>query len=103
MPRTYKNLPNPDTQIEEFNEYLLNNNTVINEGTYWILIQNSYISGQLVLFAKQPRKYLHDCTADELQEMVNMLADYCKHYMYINADHNKSVPNRLHIHIKLTL
>lgn len=97
--RKYKNLPNPNTQIEEFNEYLRKNNELIRETKNWILIKNSFIPNQLVLFNKNNLKYLSEISIDEFVELKFILKDYDEKKFYVNAAKDKSVPNRLHIHI----
>lgn len=99
--RNYIGLPNPDTQPEEFNQYLRVHNIVITESSSWILIQNSYIENQLVLFAKDPIKYLGQLDWTAFKQLKMFLANYQDNEVYINPDERKSVHNRLHIHIKL--
>jgi hypothetical protein len=103
--RTYNNLPDPTEFPEEFNQYLRDNNKVILENLMWIVIQNKYIENQLVAFCKYPISNIHEY--EQIQYPSRDLAFYWlfKHYsgkhIYINADEDKSVPNRLHFHIKL--
>lgn len=99
--RRYKNLPNPNTHIEEFNEYLRKNNKLIRETKNWILIKNSFIPNQFVLFNKNNLKYLTEISIDEFIELKFILKDFEEKKIYVNAAKDKSVPNRLHIHICL--
>lgn len=99
--RDYKNLPNPETQIEEFNQYLRDNNLVLDENRSWILIRNSYIENQLVLFSKLNRKYFYEITHSELDDLSDFTLTYWNKHIYINAEKDKSVADRLHFHIKI--
>lgn len=99
--RNYSDLPNPAIDTEGFNQYLRDNNKVLFDCSSWILIENSYIPNQLVLFSALNRMYLSDCLTAELESLADILQDYNGKHIYINADKDKSVPNRLHLHIKL--
>lgn len=99
--RNYKNLPDPNKKVKEFNQYLLDNNKVIGEYIHWILIKNSYIKYQYVLFCKLNRKYLGDISVAESMELHDILSLYKGKEIYINPDHLKSVPDRLHLHIRI--
>lgn len=101
--RTYIGLPNPDIEPIKFNNYLIQNNEVVADSNYWILIKNSYIDNQLVLFCKQPIKYLTELDWNSFKQLKLFLEKFAKgKEVYINADEKKSVPNRLHLHIKLS-
>ena len=97
--RKYKNLPKIDSL--EFNQYLRDNNILVLETEYWILIRNSYIDNELVCFIKSFKRYLYEADANEIMELFEILKTYKKKGCYINADNDKSVGNRLHLHIKL--
>jgi hypothetical protein len=101
--RNYKNLPNPEIEVEEFNEYLRKNNEVIFENNSWIAIKNSYIDNQLVIFCKFNVKYITNLTNNALVDLRLVLSgtNTAGKHIYINADSDKSVANRLHLHIKL--
>lgn len=100
--RKYKNLPHPTKQPEKFNEYLINNNKVVIQHLFdWILIENSFIENQLVLFAKRSVQYFNELNELELKSLQVILYPYKDKHVYINADKDKSVPNRFHLHIKL--
>lgn len=110
--REYKNLPHPTKEPEAFNQYLRDNNEVLAETDYWIVIRNSFIKDQLVAFCKLPvatfQEYALSWT-DTVKERNLMLCEpysimgmHKKDYIYINAEVDKSVPDRLHFHIKLS-
>lgn len=99
--REYKNLPHPSKEPEAFNQYLKDNNEVITENYYWILIENSFIENQLVLFLLSAKSYFSELNELELRNLQMILHHYKDKHIYINADKDKSVPNRLHLHIKL--
>lgn len=108
-----KNLPDPITECEEFNQYLRDNNKVVREGEYWILIENSYIPNQHVAFCKLPVRDFDDYMLHALEsqvysdkedllfEPIMLFAANNNEHIYINATKDRSVPDRLHIHIKL--
>ena len=98
--RKYKNLPNPQKQVREFNRYLLDNNKIIKNTKYWVLLKNKFIKNQLVIFAKIDVKYLVDIEHKHFESLKEILKPYKKHRVYINSDKEKSVVNRLHIHIQ---
>lgn len=98
---TYENLPHPSFERVKFNKYLRDNNEVLTSCKSWIVIKNSYIENQVVIFSTQDKKYITELSPLELVEMTKMLLPYRGKEVYINSDANKSVPNRLHIHIKL--
>ena len=66
--RDYKNLP---TEKEAFNQYLRDNNTLIYENEDWIVIKNSYIENQLVIFSKHEVRYITEC--DHLQTLKEII------------------------------
>ncbi len=99
--RKYKNLPDPQKQVREFNRYLLNNNKVIENTKYWVLLKNKFIKNQLVIFAKMDVKYLNDIDQQHFESLKKILEPYKKQRVYINSDKEKSVVNRLHVHIQI--
>jgi len=99
--QTYINLPNPQKESLQFNQYLYNNNIVLQQSKYWILIENKYILKQLVVFSLLPRKYLIECNHLEVIDLFTILSAYKEKHVYINKDKDKSIPNRLHLHIRL--
>lgn len=103
QPRTYKDLPDANRELVPFNQYLRENNIVVKETPYWILIKNSFINNQLVLFTKLNKRYLYEVynVSEAYAELIDYLEEYKHNHIYINADKDKSVPNRLHLHIKL--
>lgn len=109
--RKYKDLPDPIKEPEKFNQYLRDNNRLVLELNYFIVMRNSYIEGQNVAFCKLPVADLVDALyqldGDE-KELEKFTADFISIFMaypgrkiYINANKDKSVPDRFHIHIKL--
>ena len=102
MPTQYKiQPPDPIEKWGEFNVYLRTHNEVIKDNANWILIENSYIPGELVLWSVWPYTDIADLSPQSLLSLPEMLEPYRDNYKYINANKDKSVPNRLHIHIKL--
>lgn len=103
--RTYNNLPDATLESEAFNQYLRDNNEVITENIVWIVIRNSYIKDQLVAFCKFPVKNISEYKDIDYLSKESafywIFEEYSGKHIYINADKDKSVPNRLHIHIKL--
>jgi len=99
--RDYVDLPDPIKEWEEFNSYLREKNLVFCENEYWILIKNSYIDDQHVLFCKLPFSSVYEINNDMMKAMLDILGPYGCYHWYINACKDRSVPNRLHIHIKL--
>lgn len=99
--RIYIDLPDCEKEVEKFNEYLLKNNEVIENGKYWLLINNKYIKKQLVCFLKLNKKYLTELNIEETLELYKIIEQYKDKHIYINADKKKSIRNRLHIHIKI--
>ena len=99
--KLYKKLgvPSPE-DIEAFNDYLRENNEVLEETEDWILIKNRYIDNQLVLFSKRVAE-LHELGGFELGEMADILKKYKHGMWYRNAVEDRSIPDRLHLHIKL--
>lgn len=98
--RNYKNIPHPD-EIKAFNEYLKENNEVVYQNRHWLVIKNRYIKKQLVAFIKTKRHFITDCTPSELTSLAPIIKKYKHNHIYINSAQEKSLPNRLHIHIKL--
>lgn len=110
MKRNYENLPHPIHEPEKFNQYLRDNNIVVLELEYFLIIRNSYIKKQNVAFCKLPvsdleevlyllgssKEALQDFTAD----FISIFMAYQKRNIYINAKEDRSVPDRFHIHIK---
>lgn len=100
MPRAYSDdVPSPNN-AEEFNQYLRDNNEVVLENNCWILIENSYIENQLVLFCKENMKTFSSLTPMATKELLKIMDMFNDKHIYINAHKDKSVPDRLHIHIK---
>lgn len=58
--RNYKNLPDPIEEPEQFNKHLRDNNQVAMKASYWIVIKNSQIKDQLVVFHKYSVSHLHN-------------------------------------------
>ena len=99
--REYKNLPHPTDEPEKFSQYLRDNNEVLHEGDFWILIRNSYEEDQLVLWLKRPAEYMGEIFMFEWADLDTYFKIHKDNYWYINNRSRKSVPNRLHLHIKL--
>ena len=115
MGREYKDFIDPKKYPEGFNEYLRNNNVVVEESEYWIIVNNSFIKGQLVAFSKLPvadakELYAADVVllsgrpnfqvrTEAILELGKILSTYPDKKVYINALEDRSVPNRWHIHI----
>lgn len=106
--REYENLPDPELDVEGFNQYLRDNNVVVKENEHFIIIENSYIENQLVAFAKVSVKdasdyqnYPFENQLQALKDYLGIFADYPQCHNYINAILDRSVKKRFHIHIKL--
>lgn len=109
--RKYKNLPHPSREVEAFNQYLRDNNEVVGELDYFLIIKNSYIPRQFVSFCKLPvkdLKQLFDYTEDKSDLWNKVRNEFLAHFItygdkhiYINEPKDKSVPDRFHLHIKL--
>ncbi len=103
--REYKDLPDPTLEPEKFNQYLIDNNKVVKDTIVWLIIENRYIEGQLVAFCKYPVKDIaeyRDINYPSKDIAFIWLFEYFSgKHIYINADKDKSVLNRLHFHIRL--
>ncbi len=106
--RKYNNLPDPTNEPEAFNQYLRDNNEVVEEIPLWIIIKNSYIKDQLVAFCKLPVKTMLEYTtktpatmSEQYANFIALFLVYEGKHIYINADKDKSVLKRLHFHIKI--
>ena len=99
--RDYKDVPDPEKEPMEFNTYLAKNNEVVYEGRYWILIKNSYVKNQLVLFSTESKvRYLSQLSYPASFELFAILLAFAENKsVYINKDEDKSIPDRLHLHI----
>ena len=95
-------VPSPTREPLAFNEYLLLHNEVLWVSEHWILIANSYIEHQAVMFAKRNVRYIHQLKQKELADMADILKEFKGKKMYINSEKDKSIKNRLHIHIKIS-
>lgn len=109
-------MPNPAEKPEAFNQFLRDNNRVVRESDYWLMIENSYESTkdniQYVVFCKLNVKdmdeyYIHllqtetfSDREDMFAEVIMILAANNNDNVYINAIEDRSIPERLHIHIK---
>lgn len=96
-------VPDPIMFPERFYNYIKENNVIVTENKHWILIVNKYIPNQLVCFAKMSKsRFLTDLNNEEFASLQEILSKYRSKTLYINADTEKSIPNRFHIHVKLT-
>jgi len=103
MPRKYRDeVPHPFKAPYRFNNYLRQNNRVLNENTNWILIKNRFIDNQLVCFAKLEITELKQVSRAAYLDLVDIIDKYKDNHIYINSIKDKSIPDRLHLHIKLS-
>lgn len=108
MARSYNNLPHPTKEPEAFNQYLRDNNEVVQENAFWIVIRNSYLKHQLVAFCKFPVGKAADINdvikaplLSRYQAFLWIFTEYDDHHIYVNKLKDRSVPDRFHVHIKL--
>jgi hypothetical protein len=102
MPTRYVDKPpNPNRRPDEFNQYLVDKNEIVQYRGNWLIIENSFIKNQLVVFCLDNVRYFHELWEEDLVVLQNILRRYKDKHVYINADKDKSIPNRLHLHIKL--
>lgn len=101
MKREYIDLPDPDNDPDGFNNYLISNNKVVNKLHDWIVIENKYIPKQLVIFCLQPKSYIYQLNEREWLALRSIMFIYASKHVYINSEKDKSIPNRLHLHVKL--
>ena len=101
--RAYNPPPPPPEQVQKFNQYLEEHNEVLDENNDWVLIKNSYEKNRLVLWYKYNARYLIELDDIALIRLRNIIENnYLESKkMWINADKDKSVPQRLHLHFKI--
>lgn len=100
MAREYPDYPVGGATSAEFNQYLRDYNNVIFESRYWLIIENSYIMNELVCWHKTVGvEYIWHLGWKSFYEIQQILRHFQEYKVYINSNVDKSVSNRLHLHI----
>jgi hypothetical protein len=99
--KEYKQLKYPDSTTDEFLDYLKENNKIIFESIYWLVIENcKYYTNEnphYTAFWKDS----YTCEFHNFEDLENMIGylNLQKWYMYINAKKDRSI-KRFHIHFR---
>lgn len=92
----------PPSYGEDFLPYLKQNNVVVSETRYWVVIENTKYHKpnfpHYTVFCKRYAESWGDFSTEELTELKQMLQDYADWMKYENAAEYKTI-HRFHMHI----
>ena len=94
-----KHKKHPDPMSNEFVDFLLKNNEVLDATGYWTVIKNcKYPDGHITVFSVEPVADLKDISPASFKSLQEVLASFKNHFFYINDKKNKTI-KRFHFHL----